>query len=260
MLLAIALAVGCKSGSNDNAESGGDGEPSGELIVFAAASLTDAFNAIAEDFKKAHPRVDVKMNFAGSQSLRTQIINGAQPNVFASANEQHMTVLRDKKLVDEPIDFAQNELIIVVPPANPAGVESLANLPEAERIVLAGETVPAGEYSDKVLVNASSAYGADFADRVHKHVVSRETHVRQTLQKVVLGEADAAIVYATDASAAGDKIKTIAIPREHNVMAAYPIATVTDAPRAHLSKLFVEYVRSKAGKDRLSEFGFRPVD
>ena len=204
--------------------------------------------------------VDVKMNFAGSQSLRTQIVNGAQPHVFASANAQHISALREQKLVDEPIDFAHNELVIVVPPANPAGIESLSDLPKAERIVLAGENVPAGAYSEKVLANASSAYGADFADRVTRHVVSRENHVRQTLQKVVLGEADAAIVYATDAVSSGDKVKAIAIPSEHNVTAAYPIVTVTGAPRAHLGKLFVEHVRSEAGKARLSEFGFRPVD
>ena len=271
VLLAAALASACTStpatGSAAGAESAGsevaDGPPSGELIVFAAASLTDAFEAIIADFEKSHPGIDVKSNFAGSQSLRTQIQNGAQPQVFVSANEQHMDALRAARLVDEPVVFVQNELVIAVPADNPAGIASLEDLPRAERLVLAGENVPAGAYARHVLARASAAYGADFAERVDRRVVSRETHVRQTLQKVILGEADAAIVYATDAASAsskGDAIRTIAIAPEHNVTASYPIATVTGAPRSELGALFIEFVRSDAGAAHLLKAGFRPVD
>jgi len=245
LLLAATLISGCSNRGNDH-----------EVVVFAAASLTDAFKALAVDFEKQHPKLDVKINFAGSQSLRTQIENGAKPQVFASANAKHMNALRKAKLVDEPVTFVHNELVIVVPPANPAGIHSLKELPKAKRLVLAGKNVPGGSYADQMLARASSEYGANFADRVHKQVVSRETHVRETLQKVVLGEADAAIVYATDAASAKSKVKTIAIPAQHNVIANYPIATLSGSKTG---KLFVDYVLSDAGKKRLKEFGFRPA-
>lgn len=248
VLVAATLLVSCK------------GEDGNEVVVFAAASLTEAFKQIAEDFKQANPGVDVKMNFAGSQSLRTQIENGAQPQVFASANAKHMNTLVGKKLVDEPVTFVHNELVIAVPAANPAGIQSLRDLPKAKRLVLAGKNVPAGAYAEKMLANASKAYGADFAERVHEQVVSRENHVRQTLQKVVLGEADAAVVYATDAASAGDKVKSIAIPAELNVIASYPIATVKGSPNAKLGKKFLEFVLSDAGKARLKAHGFRPAE
>lgn len=270
LLAAASLAAGCskkKEQSGDTppaATSSGQAakaEPSGELVVFAAASLTDAFNAIARDFEKAHPGVDVKLNFAGSQSLRTQIENGAQPQVFASANAKHMDALVEQKLVGEPVTFVHNKLVIVVPAGNPAKIGSLKDLPGAPHIVLAGENVPAGAYAAKMLANASATkeYGADFADQVKKHVVSREPHVRETLQKVVLGEADAAVVYATDAVSAGDKVKTIDIPPELNVLASYPIATVSGAPHQELGKMFVAFVLSDAGKTRLKEQGFQPA-
>jgi molybdate transport system substrate-binding protein len=258
LLLVAALLVGCEP-SKGHSNSSGDG---GELVIFAAASLTDAFTAIQKDFNEEHPKSKLKMNFAGSQSLRTQIENGAQPQVFASANDQHMDVLREAKLVDEPMIFAHNVLVIVVPAGNPAGITSLADLPKANRVVLAGLNVPAGAYAAEMLTKASRAaeYGADFAERVEKKVVSRETHVRQTLQKVVLGEADAAIVYATDAMSAGDKIQTIEIPKEHNVTVAYPITTLIGVPNPQRGKRFIDFVRSDAVRARLKEFGFRPVE
>jgi molybdate transport system substrate-binding protein len=253
LFVLLSLLGACRSG---------DGRGEQELVVFAAASLTDAMHAIEKDFEAEHPGVDVKLNLAGSQSLRTQIENGARPQLFASANVTHMDALRDKSLVDEPAPFVRNELVIVVPKGNPAGVASFADLPNAPKIVLAAENVPAGSYAEKALKSASgsSDYGDDFAKRVRAHVVSRENHVRQTLQKVVLGEADAAIVYATDARSAGDKVETIAIPKEHNVVAEYPIATVRDAPHQRLATVFLDFVRSKKAAKRFEEFGFRSVE
>jgi molybdate transport system substrate-binding protein len=258
LLLAFLVIAGCEP-NKGHSNSSGDG---GELVIFAAASLTDVFTAVQKDFNQEHPKSKLRMNFAGSQSLRTQIENGAQPQIFASANQDHMNVLREAKLVDEPVVFAHNVLVIVVPAGNPAGIKTLADLPNADRLVLAGLNVPAGAYAAKMLAKASraSVYGADFAERVAKKVVSRETHVRQTLQKVVLGEADAAIVYATDAMAAGDKVETIEIPDEHNVIVAYPMATLTGVPNAQRGKRFIDFVASDAVRGRLKEFGFRPVE
>jgi len=257
-LVVLVLLSACKPGSRERS-GGAHAQPAGEITVFAAASLTDAFKAVALDFEKAYPGVHVSLSFAGSQSLRTQIQNGAQPEVFASANTQHMTTLFSKQLIDAPKTFARNELVIAVPTRNPANIQSLADLVKAERIVLAGKEVPAGAYAEQVLASAAAAYGEEFGSRVTSRVVSRENHVRQTLQKVVLGEADAAIVYATDAASARGKIKAIAIPAEHNATASYPIATLSSAPNRTLGALFVAYVLSAPASKRLGEFGFRPV-
>lgn len=230
-----------------------------EVVAFAAASLTDVFRALADDFQAAHRGVPTKFNFAGSQSLRTQVENGARPQVFASASDKHMEALAEAGLVEEPEVFAHNELVLVTPPDNPAKLTSLADLPRAERIVLAGEAVPAGAYAVQMLASASRDLGADFAQRVQAHVVSRENHVRQTLQKVVLGEADAAIVYATDAKSAGSSVHTVPLPAEHNVRAAYPIAVLRDAAHMRLARAFVAHVRSDAGAARLKAAGFSPA-
>ncbi len=257
-LLPLCLLVaGCTPNGQDSA-SLNSAEPSGELLVFAASSLTEAFRAIEKDFEQEHPTIQVILNLAGTQSLRAQIENGARAQVLAAANPNHMRVLHEKKLVDTPAPFAQNTLVIITPKDNPARLESVADLPKAKRLVLAGEVVPVGIYTKQMLKRASrpDALGSDFAQRVLKSVVSRETNVRQTLQKVLLGEADAAIVYTTDAAAAGNKVKAIRIPPEYNVTATYPIATVTGAPRPQLGQRFVAFVRSRRGRARLEEFGF----
>ncbi len=252
--LTIALSV-CACNPSDDARRRGERE----LVVFAAASLTDAMTAIEKDFEAQHERLEVTVSFAGSHSLRTQIENGAKPHVFASANAKHLERLRASDLVSEPMFFVENELVIVVPHDNPAGIHSLRDLVKAERLVLAGADVPAGAYAEQLLANADATLGGDFHKGVMAKVVSRENHVRQTLQKVVLGEADAALVYATDARSAGDKVVTITIPREQNIVAAYPIATVDGAPHPRLGTKFVDFVRSDAAGLRFKEFGFRPV-
>ena len=256
------IGGGCNKQHASNSERSADapkqaGEPAGRLMVFAAASLTEAFSDIAKSFEEKYPRVTVETNFAGSQSLRTQIANGAKPQVFASANQQHMDALADQRLVDSPSIFARNELVIAVPSSNPANIQTLHDLPRAQRLVVAEPSVPAGAYTEAMLAKASTSYGPDFANRVLRAVVSRETHVRQTLQKVVLGEADAAIVYATDVTASTDKVKAIAIDPEHNVVASYPIATLTEAARTELGRLFIDFVHSDTGRELLHRHGFR---
>ena len=233
------------------------GNPSGEITVFAAASLTNVFEDIARDLRKVHPQVRVRFNFAGSQSLRTQITQGARPHAFASANLNHIDFLKTHGLVAAPQVFAKNRMVIITPKSNPANITSLADLPNAQRLVLAGTSVPAGIYAEEILANADHHYGNNFKARVSRSVVSRELNVRQTLQKVVLGEADAAIVYATDATVADGKITTIAIPREINVVAEYPVATA--AADSGLGRFFVDFLHSEAARKRLSRAGFRPA-
>lgn len=254
--LASVLGLGCANPGSESSGATGTGS-GGKLTVFAAASLTEAFTDLAKEFEKQHPNVKVRLNFAGSQSLRTQIENGAPADVFASANQKHMEALGDHGLAASSFDFAANEMVIVVPASNPAGIRKLEDLPKAKRLVLAESSVPAGGYAEAVIELAGGELGGSFEPRVMKRVVSREMHVRQTLQKVVLGEADAAMVYATDAASAGEKVISIPIPRELNVRAAYPISAIKGAPKPGLAKRFVDFVRSESGQQTLEGYGFR---
>jgi molybdate transport system substrate-binding protein len=227
-----------------------------EVVVFAASSLRESFAELGQRFERAHPGVKVVFNLSGSQELRTQIENGAQADVFASADLKHMRALQEANLVSAPHVFARNQPVLVVPKGNPAGLRGLHDLPEAHRIVLGVPDVPIGAYSLRVLDAASREYGADFRAKVEARVVSREMNVRQVLAKVGLGEADAAIVYRTDFAAAGQKVEMIAIPPRVNVEAEYPIATVEKSKEAALAREFVELVLSPAGQEILSRFGF----
>ncbi len=242
LLSIVALTAAACAPANADQES---------ITVFAAASLTDAFQAMATDFEASHPGLRVKLNFAGSQSLRTQLENGARADVFASANPKHMEALHRAGLVGVSHVFASNALVIAVPEDNPARIEKFEDLAQAERIVLAGEEVPAGAYAARVLAKARDSHGHAFVSAVYGNVVSRENDVRATLQKVVLGEADAALVYATDAAAAG--LPVIEIPSELNVRATYPIGTVTGS---ELGARFTAWVSSAEGQRRLYELGF----
>ncbi|MEM6733231.1 MAG: molybdate ABC transporter substrate-binding protein [Myxococcota bacterium] len=239
---ALTFAVGCSSSASSE-----------ELTVFAAASLTEAFEAIIEDFEREHVGVDVRVSFAGSNSLRTQIENGARADVFASANPKHLRALEDQRLAMLATVFATNQMVVAVPEDNPAHIEIFDHLPKAERIVLAGSEVPAGAYAQKIIGRAASSLGPQFSAAVMKQVVSRENDVRATLQKVVLGEADAALVYETDAAAAD--VSAVEIPSDLNVRASYPIAPLAEGDRA-LAQRFVSFVTSLRGQETLERFGF----
>jgi molybdate transport system substrate-binding protein len=230
---------------------------SNELEVFAAASLRESFGEIGRLFEARHPGTKVQFNLGGSQELRTQIEHGAPADVFASADQQHMEALVLAKLAGSSKVFARNEPVLVVPKGNPARISGLADLPKAKRIVVGLPEVPIGAYTLRILDAASKQYGADFRSRVEAKIVSRELNVRQVLAKVGLGEADAAIVYRTDARTAKDKVEVIAIPPGLNVVAEYPIATLTRTKRSALAKEFVDLVLSNAGREVLSRFGFR---
>jgi len=229
-----------------------------EVVVFAAASLRDAFAELGQRFEQSHPGTKVFFNFAGSQELRTQIENGAPADVFASADQRHMQALVDGKSASAPEIFARNEPVLVVPKGNPAGIGGLKDLPRAKRIVLGVPEVPIGAYALRILDAASKQYGSDFRAKVEAGVVSRELNVRQALAKVTLGEADAAVVYRTDAAAAKQKIEVIAIPPDLNVVAEYPIAVLTRAKQPALAGEFVGAVLSPAGREVLARCGFRP--
>jgi molybdate transport system substrate-binding protein len=219
-----------------------------ELVVFAASSLREAFQQLGNSFEQGQPGAHVALNLAGSQDLRVQIENGAAADVFASADLRQMQALA--KLAVAPKIFARNLPVLVVPAGNPAGLRSFADLPKARRIVLGAAEVPIGAYTERIL----EAAGPEFRRRVEKRVVSRELNVRQVLAMVSLGEADAAVVYRTDAQAAAGKVQMLEIPGAP--VAEYPIAPLAGAPHPDLARRFVELVLSPAGQRVLESFGF----
>jgi molybdate transport system substrate-binding protein len=231
------------------------------LTVFAAASLTDAFEEIGQAFEASHPGVTVRINFAGSQALRTQIEQGALVDVFASANSKEMDTLVAGGLVtrDIPQIFLINQLIVILPDSNPAGLEKLEDLANPGiKLVLAADDVPVGKYARQALDQMNSQFGTDFKDKVLFNVVSNEDNVKQVVVKVQLGEADAGIVYASDAVAAPD-VKSIEIPADMNVIAEYPIAVLTQSPVQDLASDFVAYVFSPDGQAILQKWGFGQI-
>lgn len=234
------------------------------LNVLAAASLTEAFQEIAPAFEAAHEGVTLQFNFAGSQQLAQQLANGAPADVFASANKKQMDVAIEAGRIaaDAPSSFVQNRLVVVLPAANLAGITSLADLAKPGlKIILATKDVPVGQYALDFLVkaDADSYLGSSYSTQVLANVVSYEENVKAVLAKVSLGEADAGIVYTSDAASATSQITQIEIPDALNVIAQYPIAVVHDSANSELAKAFVEWVQSSEGQKVLEKYGFLPV-
>ena len=231
------------------------------LTVFAAASLTDAFTEIGKNFEAANPGVTATFNFAGSQALRTQIEEGAPADVFASASGKEMDTLVTGKFVADGTSqvFLNNKLVVILPADDPAGLEKLEDLANPGiKLVLAAEEVPVGNYARQALDLMNGSFGADFKDKVLANVISNEDNVKQVVAKVQLGEADAGIVYTSDAVAAPD-LKTIEIPVELNVIAKYPIAPLAASTDPELAQAFVDYVLSPEGQAILQKWGFAPA-
>jgi len=229
-----------------------------QLVVFAAASLREAFGKLALEFEEGHPHATVSFNFAGTQEIRTQLEQGAAADVFASADTRQMALLVEARRVESPSVFAQNEPVLVVAKDSVSSIRALSELPRAERIVIGAPEVPIGKYTLQILQNASQAYGANFSDRVQARVVSRELNVRQVLAKVTLGEADAGIVYRSDVGAAGQGVGVVTIPREINVTAQYPMALVRGAAHFALGSAWCALVLSDKGQAILRAAGFSP--
>jgi molybdate transport system substrate-binding protein len=240
----------------------GASNTSSTLTVYAAASLTDAFTEIGKAFEAEHSDTTVVFNFGGSQNLRTQIEQGAPADVFASANIKEMDTLVSQNYVtpDAPQIFLKNQLVVILPKDNPAGIVSLEDLSKPDlKLVLAAEEVPAGRYARHILENLNSMYGTDYADKVLANVVSNEDNIRQAVTKVQLGEADASIVYVSDAVAAPE-LQQIEIPAGVNVLAEYPIAPLVESANSELADQFIAYVLSPAGQAALAKWGFTPVN
>jgi len=258
--LFFALAIGVTSCARNSAPASSGSAPR-TLTVFAAASLTQALEQIGKGFESQHPGVHLTFNFAGSQALRTQIEQGAPADVFAAASSVDMDAVVTAGYADPSAvqPFVTNRLEVILPAGNPAGLSKLQDLARPGlKLVLAAPDVPVGKYSRQALDQMDSAFGAGFAESVLGNVVSEEDNVKQVVAKVQLGEADAGIVYVSDAIAAPD-LKTIEIPPQLNVTAQYVIAALKGAHDASLAISFVEYARSPDARSIFAKWGFGPL-
>ena len=232
----------------------------GELTVYAAASLRDAFAEITEAFETTLVDERIFLNFAGSQVLRAQIERGAPADVFASADEVHARELAAAGLLaTSPRVFAQNALVLAVPVSNPRGITQLADLALADvRLVMGVADVPAGRYARAALERYAEANGREaFSQAVLDNVVSFETSVRQVAAKLELGVVDAGFVYRTDVLASDGALVEIPLPPEATISAPYPIAVTTRASGRAAAQAFAEFVHSPTGQRILAAHGFQ---
>lgn len=234
------------------------------LNVFAAASLSGAFADVARVFEQQHPAVSVQLNFAGSQQLAAQIEQGAQADVFASADDRWLEHVRARGLITgTPLTFAHNRLVFIVPKTNPGRIRRLQDLTKGGlKIVIGADAVPVGHYTRAVLANLSRTPGfpQDFANRVLANVVSEEENVKSIVGKVQLGEADAGVVYGSDVTPALSRyVRSIEIPEGANVVAAYPIAALKNAQQSDDARAFVALVLSDEGQRILQRWAFLPA-
>jgi molybdate transport system substrate-binding protein len=232
------------------------------LVIYAAASLKDAFEELSKGFEKEHPGVTVIFSFAGSQLLRTQLEQGAIADLYASADPANMDLLVQENLIDRNHQaiIATNHLVVILPHSNPAKVNTLSDLSKTGlKLVLADASVPAGNYARQVLYKMDKypEFGKDYSIRVLHNAVSNETDVKQVVTKVQLGEADAGIVYVSDAIAASGLV-TLTIPDKFNITAQYPIGILRSSTNKELSAAFIAYLESDAGQLILSKWGFLP--
>ena len=234
----------------------------GEVNVYAAASLRDAFTELAKTFEEFHADRRVVLNFAGSQVLRAQIERGAPADVFASADEVHASELESAGLLaTSPRVFAENALVLAVPVSNPRGIARLADLAGADvRLVMGVADVPAGRYARAALERYAAAAGhGEFPQAVLDNVVSFETSVRLVAAKLELGVVDAGFVYRTDVLASDGALVEILLPPEATIAAPYPIAVTTRAAEREAALAFADFVRSSDGQRILAAHGFQPV-
>src|SRR3712207_4046503 len=239
-ILAVAVVLtGCggraASGADDE---GGGGGGEATLTVLAASSLTDAFGELERTFEERNPGVEVRQSFESSSTLLTQIQQGVPADVFASASEEEMdTAVGDDLVQGEPEVFVKNREVVMVPKDNPAGIEEFRDVAEhGVRLVLAEEGVPAADYAVEILGKANEEYGGGFKQDVLSNVVSREADVRASVNRVVVGDADATFGYASDYTPdIRDRVEVIEIPEDLNIVATYPIAPLKDEiGRAHV--------------------------
>ncbi|HEY1281321.1 MAG TPA: molybdate ABC transporter substrate-binding protein [Acidimicrobiales bacterium] len=252
LLVALLGLVAAACGSDN---SGGSAATTvavaGNITVFAAASLTDAFNEIGAAFTKAYPQAKATFSFDASSALVQQITQGAPADLFASADQANMDKLTKAGLNGAPPQvFANNLLGIIVPAGNPKGIKGVQDLAHPDlKVILCADGVPCGTYAKQILTAAG----------VTVNPVSLEQNVKGVVTKVTTGEADAGIVYVTDIAAAGTKAAGVEIPKDINVVAVYPIAATKTSQNTAVDQAFIGFLLGSQGQSILAKYGFLPA-
>lgn len=260
--LVLVLGAACGGGESRRVFENPGTEP---LTIFAAASLAEALSEIGAEFEAAHPGSVVTINFAGSQQLAQQLSQGAPADIYASADKQQMenVIQAGRVTADSDQAFINNYLVVVLPGDNPGNIQDIKDLARPGLLLLlADEAVPVGRYSQEMLDRASeqAGYGMEFKGRVLENVVSYEENVRAVLTKIILGEADAGIVYVSDVIGASEAdINLIRIPEQLNITASYYIAPLSDSLNLNRGRGFIRYLLSPEGQEILERFGFSRV-
>ncbi|RKN35571.1 molybdate ABC transporter substrate-binding protein [Micromonospora musae] len=248
--LAVVGLAGCGGEDSTGTQPGNaNSGVTGDVTVFAAASLTESFTKLGKDFEAANPGTTVTYSFAGSSALATQINQGAPADVFASAAPANMKTVTDEGNGDgTPTTFVKNQLVIAVPKGNPGGISGLRDLTEPDvKVALCAEQVPCGAAAKKAL----DAAGVELTP------VTLEQDVKAALSKVKLGEVDAALVYRTDAKSAAADVDGVEFPESAGAINEYPIVVLKNAPNKPAAQAFVEYVLSDPGRAVLTTAGFQ---
>ena len=238
-------STGAASGAASASASGGEGKATGKVTVLAAASLQGAFEEIEKTVEKDNPGLDVTFDFQGSQDLVSSLAGGNSADVLATANNSTMKTAAEQKLVDDQTEFATNVLTLIVPKGNPKKITGLDSSLEGANLVICAPEVPCGEATKKL----AEAQGITLKP------VSEEQKVTDVRGKVESGEADAGIVYTTDAAAAKDKADKIDIP-DGGVVNHYPIAQTAKPENPAGAQAFIDAVTGKAGQEILAKHGF----
>jgi molybdate transport system substrate-binding protein len=247
LLAGLALLAGC---GDDDDEGQAAASSDAELIVSAAASLTDALTECSKDFESA----EVRLSFAGSDELAAQIRQGVKPDVYAAANTTLPRELADEGLLREPVEFVTNELVLAVP-AEGAKVASIGDLAgPGTKLVIGAESVPVGSYTRAVL----SQLPPDEEHAILDNVRSEEPDVKGVVGKIAQGAADAGFVYNTDATAAGDDLKAITLPEELQPTVTYGAGVVEGAKQPELAQRYLDGLTSGPCADALRAAGFGP--
>ncbi|MFE7439724.1 molybdate ABC transporter substrate-binding protein [Streptomyces chartreusis] len=234
--------------SDSSASASASDKLSGEVTVFAAASLKESFTTLGKEFEKEHPGTKVTFSFGGSDALAASITGGAPADVFASASPKTMKIVTDAGgAAGTPATFVRNQLEIATLPGNPDKIASLKDLTKSDlKVVLCDKTVPCGAAAEKAIE----------AGKLKLTPVSYEEDVKSALNKVVLKEADAAVVYKTDVKAAGGKVQGVEFPESADAINDYPITVLKESQNSDAAKAFIALVQSAEGQKVLSEAGF----
>lgn len=247
LVLCVLMITSCNNNNNN----------SKELVIFAASSLTEVVKDLKQLYINNYEDIDISINLAGSNTLAKQIENGAKADVFISANKRSCIELEENDYIDKMEQIATNKMIIAVSSNSQIEIQQLKDLVKPCSIVLANENVPAGIYAQKILHKLDKVYGNNYMENVINNVVSYENNVRQVITKVAIGEADVAIVYATDVTEEiKEKVKLIEIPHENNIICTYWIAKIIHENQSEELEQFYDLILSDEGKEIFSKYGF----